>query len=203
MNILKDEKYQAILSSAREEFILKGFKDASMRDIAKRADVGLSNIYNYFENKDAIFKEILTPAVTCIIHLFDKNHAIQVISPKKLISGEQNNEMIQDYMNLVEKYNTEFRLLLFKSQGSSLENFRDLYTDHITETVVEYSNQLKTMYPQANTNISKFFIHTCASWLVSIIGEIVTHNLTQQEIADFFKEYVTYTAAGWKELIGM
>ena len=59
MRVLKDDKYKSILRAARKEFILRGFKDASMRTIAKDANVGLSNIYNYFKNKDEIFLEIV------------------------------------------------------------------------------------------------------------------------------------------------
>jgi AcrR family transcriptional regulator len=32
-----------------------------MRDIAKGASIGLSNIYNYFNSKDEIFRHIVAP----------------------------------------------------------------------------------------------------------------------------------------------
>ena len=55
MQIQKDNIRKKILEVARSEFIAKGFKDTSMRTIAKKGEVNLSNIYNYFSNKDEIF----------------------------------------------------------------------------------------------------------------------------------------------------
>ncbi|MDW8227936.1 MAG: TetR/AcrR family transcriptional regulator [Anaerolineales bacterium] len=50
---------QAILEAAYELFIEQGYTATSMRQIAKRADLALSGIYNHFHNKEAIFAELL------------------------------------------------------------------------------------------------------------------------------------------------
>lgn len=42
-----------ILRAAREEFMVNGFRDASLRTIARESGVAVSNIYNYFEHKAA------------------------------------------------------------------------------------------------------------------------------------------------------
>ena len=52
MQKLKNDIRKQVIIQAKKKFIAKGFKDASMRTIAKNAEVGLSNIYNYFKNKD-------------------------------------------------------------------------------------------------------------------------------------------------------
>lgn len=44
-----------ILICSKEEFLKKGFKDASLRNIAKNANVTTGAIYRYFKDKDAIF----------------------------------------------------------------------------------------------------------------------------------------------------
>lgn len=64
MQFKKEDIRQTIIDKAREEFLIKGFKDASLRTIAKDAGVGLSNIYNYFKNKDDLFCEVLAPTLT-------------------------------------------------------------------------------------------------------------------------------------------
>ena len=69
MKVLKDEIYESILSVARQEFLCKGYKETSMRNIAQKANVGLSNIYNYFKNKDEIYKTVVTPAKSHICKL--------------------------------------------------------------------------------------------------------------------------------------
>ena len=53
--ILKEELKEQILSAAKKEFLTKDFQNASIRNIAKSLSCSAGNIYNYFENKDALF----------------------------------------------------------------------------------------------------------------------------------------------------
>lgn len=51
---LKEEHRTAIIDSAKEEFLKKGYKDASMRSIANKAKMTVGNLYRYFKNKEDI-----------------------------------------------------------------------------------------------------------------------------------------------------
>ena len=53
------ERKAVIEDAARELFIKQGFHATSMRDISKRAKVSLGNLYNYYSNKEDIFKSII------------------------------------------------------------------------------------------------------------------------------------------------
>ena len=201
MRILKDNKYNAILNAAQNEFITKGFKDASMRDIAKHADVGLSNIYNYFKNKDEIFLAIVKPAKDDLFKFITLQHSEENFDSNKISPFGHREKDIEYYINLLAKYKDEFRLLLYHSQGSSMSNFREVLTDHITRVSHDYMTLEKKHYPDAN-EVSDFFIHVMSSWIVSILGEIVTHNLSRHSTDKFFKEYFRFGFVGWRELTG-
>lgn len=60
---LSDEVIQkrkdVIEDAARELFITQGFHATSMRDIARRAEVSLGNVYNYYPTKESIFESII------------------------------------------------------------------------------------------------------------------------------------------------
>ena len=51
MQYSKDDIQKEILKAAEKVFLENGFPKASMREIAQEAQVGLSNIYNYFKSK--------------------------------------------------------------------------------------------------------------------------------------------------------
>lgn len=53
------EKKGTIEDAARELFIKQGFHATSMRDISRRAEVSLGNLYNYYATKEAIFESII------------------------------------------------------------------------------------------------------------------------------------------------
>jgi len=202
MRILKDDTYKSILQAARDEFIRSGYKDTSMRAIAKRADVGLSNIYNYFKNKDEIFLAIVKPAKDEIFTFISQQHTEGNAKPERISTFHCHDEAIESYIRLIEKYKQELRLLLYHSEGSSVKDFRDTFTDHITQVSSNYMALVKKHYPQAN-DVSSFFMHALASWMVSILGEIITHDLNRRQIREFFREYFKYEIAGWCELTGI
>lgn len=45
--------------AAEDEFYKRGYRDASMRTIAKKDTTTLGNIYNYFENKKALLDAVI------------------------------------------------------------------------------------------------------------------------------------------------
>ena len=61
MQTLKSDIRNRILSAAKEQFVQRGYLKTSMREIADAVDVGVGNLYNYFENKDELFCVILRP----------------------------------------------------------------------------------------------------------------------------------------------
>ena len=73
MQVLKDDIRASIIKAASDEFYVKGYIGSSMRDIAKRAGVSLSNPYNYFPNKNELFSEVTTPMRNTITEIFNES----------------------------------------------------------------------------------------------------------------------------------
>lgn len=198
----KDDTYKSILSVAKEEFIKNGYRNTSMRTISKKSKIGLSNIYNYFRNKNEIYLEVLKPLISFIDTLYDAHNEMENISLDIFYSEEYQKESIKTMVSLVEDYRSELKLLLFHSYGSSLENFRDQYSDKYTEVSMDFLEKIKMVHPHVNTKVSPFFLHTLSSWMFTIIGEIVTHEeLTHQEIEDFMADYIAFGTSGWKTIL--
>lgn len=201
MQIQKDNIRKVILEVARKEFLEHGFKNTSMRVIAKKANVVLSNIYNYFKNKDEILQEVLHPLLSELYKILYSHNIEEHLNTNIFTSEEYQRKHINIYVEMILKFNNEFNLLLFKSHGSSLENFRDDYIDKHTKLGHEYLDKMKERYPQINANISEFFMHTMSSWWLNNIGEIVSHDLEHKEIEKFVSEYMEFATAGWKQIM--
>lgn len=56
---LSQEKRAQILAAARTEFLARGFKGASIEEIAHRAGIAKGTVYLYFESKEAVFHAVL------------------------------------------------------------------------------------------------------------------------------------------------
>lgn len=66
----KERRRLDILAAAEQCFIERGFHQASMQDIARKAGVSMGLLYRYFENKDALIESFATidqPAVIAAI----------------------------------------------------------------------------------------------------------------------------------------
>ncbi len=197
MQTQKEEVRKIIIEEAREEFIRRGFKDASMRTIAKKSRVGLSNIYNYFRNKDELFCEVLSPVLLAVDETMAEHGNAEYLSSDIFISEEYKRHNLNLFVNLIEKNRVGFKLFLFQASGSSLENFRDDFTDRYSQAGMQYLKEMKKQYP----HISEFFMHTASSWWLTIIGEIVSHDLNHEQITRFISEYIEFGVAGWKKIM--
>ena len=95
MRPLKDKTYKAILDAARGEFLLHGYKNASMRTIARRAGVGTSNLYNYFEGKDSIFRAIVTPVRNRLFSFIAEQHSKEHVSCSRIAPFGHDMEVVE------------------------------------------------------------------------------------------------------------
>ncbi|WP_321489873.1 TetR/AcrR family transcriptional regulator [uncultured Hyphomonas sp.] len=60
----KDERRQALLSAALDEFFEKGFAATRMDDVARRAHLSKGALYLYFDSKDALFQGLVESLAT-------------------------------------------------------------------------------------------------------------------------------------------
>ena len=61
--VLKENLRRDIIEAAKEEFLVYGYKDASMRRIAAKAHMTVGNLYRYFESKEDINMHIVVPTL--------------------------------------------------------------------------------------------------------------------------------------------
>lgn len=202
MQKAKDHIRYLLLETARAAFFEKGFKGISMREISKRSGVGLSNIYNYFPNKDSLFYEVLRPLFESIDGLLRRHSVLEDVSIDSLTSEEEQRKWAEESMKIVSSYRKELKLLFFYSNGSVYENFTEEWIMKTTDVGVEYMRKLRKNNSQEFNYISPFFIHFASSWWISMIKEVVQHDeLSKEETEQFVGEYIRFATGGWEKLI--
>lgn len=198
----KDDIRQLLLHTAREAFLRKGFKAVSMREISQKSGVGLSNIYNYFESKDELLEAVLKPF---FLH-FDKitgDNAYADLTPTELYTSElYRRHLFGRYLDIIERFRPEMKLLFFAAKGSRFENYRQTLIDKHTRLGLEYMRRMNEKYPCTNSCLSHFFIHIACMWWVGILEEVASHDeLTDSKMEQFISEYVRFGTAGWKAVM--
>lgn len=201
MQVKKDDISQKIIKEAKKIFLKKGFAKTSMREIAEKSHVGLSNIYNYYANKDEIFCVIVNPVIEEFNTILQMNNNMDKVDVDKQWLPEVAEQTSEEYSRIMIKHRDLLSLLLFKAGGSSLEKFKEQITDKATEITINYMKTMKNNYPELHWDFSPFFIHINAVHIFTLIEEIIMHNIADDEVKQIFMEYTNYHNNGWKDLI--
>lgn len=191
-----------ILRAAREEFIATGFRDASLRTIARESNVAVSNIYNYFQHKDSLFRAVLHPLLEALESILGSHNSEQNMDDYMFRPDQYREEILKEFVSLADKYRTDLKLLFIQSGGSSLEHFKEHIIEKQSRIGEEYIKIFKKKYPKANAHISPLFIRINAIGWVNFIIEITANdNLSMDEIEQAISDYISFGTAGWKELM--
>lgn len=180
---------ERILACAKEEFLEKGFSEASLRSIAAKADTTTGSIYSRYGGKEELFGEIVEPAAEYLIAMFTRTqenfHAMDVEEqPKKMERTVQNgmHEML-DY--IYENFET-FELLLDASYGTK-------YTYRYMEDM--------HMAKQTQNVITEDFVHIMTTALFESVFEVVRHKMTKEDAVRYIDMLSLYHYAGWDAIL--
>ena len=115
MNTEKESSRKEILKAAREEFLEKGYKGASLRSICKKAGVTTGAFYFQFENKEAVLKEILDPILAQFLLLMNQN--VKSEFEEEASSSDADEWMVE----MIWLHKAEFQILLTGTAGTPYE----------------------------------------------------------------------------------
>ena len=201
MQVLKEDIRGRILTVARQQFERKGYSKTSMREIAELSGVGVGNIYNYFTNKDELFREVVRPVLCALEAMLQEHHGIRGEDIMMMRSETYLKSCIDEYVSLIDKHRALMGILLFRAQGSSLERFRENYTDRSTELVKAWFASMQQKHPEINTAVSDFIIHLHTVWMFTMFEELIMHRVGIEDLEQIVTEYITFEVTGWRELM--
>ena len=202
VQIKKTALRQNILMAARKEFIQKGFRGASMRSIAMKAGCSLSNLYNYFNNKDDLFTKVLEPTLNEIKKALQAVKEIKLTEGEYITSLEEERKCHRIVIDYIENHRDDIKLILLKSSGSSIESFPEYLVEKYQEMFVNYLDYLKKNFPKKiERGISDFFIHTVSSAYLNIVVEFLTHDIPHDEMVKYMDEMTKYSYNGFIGLL--
>lgn len=136
MQTQKQTVKNKILKSALEEFIVMGYQNASMRNIATSSGITVGNIYSYFSGKDDLFDNVLEDTVD------DLNMLINLEIRNKSVSDNENIfDLAHKISEVFQKNRMQFLILMDKSEGSKYENIKsDLIKQASVRIIQESKN---------------------------------------------------------------
>lgn len=132
---------EKLLEVAKQEFLDKGYKGVSLRNIAKKCNLSTGAIYGNFSNKEELFNELIKQDLPKILKIFNIARTKTLSCNKKVVEilkkGEITNTVIDEAMEMY-KYmyeNRESFILLYSSKGTRYDKLvSDFTKDDINST---------------------------------------------------------------------
>ncbi len=195
---------ERILKVARDEFMVHGFRDASLRRISGEAGVAVSNVYNHFDNKDKLYVEVLQPVLEAWHTMYQEHSSeeeleLYINSPR----DEYAEHMSEEFMAFFLKYREDLKLLLNKSEGSSLENFGRSMEELTLSQMPQWISDFNSKCPNSNADgLSPLILRFGQQMLFTFISILVSDStLKEEDICRAMKQYTSFMTAGWNALL--
>lgn len=184
MQILKDEIKNKILQVAENIFYEKGFKETTTRSIASQVGISVSNLYLYYENKEAIFIGVIDDFYRDFINSLER---FFVHEDKDMNMSTSISTFIQ---KIIIKDQKKFVIITDKSQGTKYEGFKEqiigILNNHIKEQVNKDLVQDDSILHILSKNFIEGIIEIAKhykndKWLVNSINTLVTYHMKGME----------------------
>lgn len=194
-----------ILECARDEFMEKGFNDASMRTIAERAGYTTGMLYSRFADKDRLFRALVGEGAD---ELYDYFKGVQdefagFPAEKQIAEMHSYVDSKVDVMvDIIYRHFDAFRLIVTGSAGSSYQYYIDKMIEIETDNTERFIRLLKSAGVKVK-DIRADLNHMLASALFNGMFEVVAHALPKEDAVVYIKRLQEFFNAGWDKLLGL
>lgn len=185
MQILKESVRDKILTSAVRLFSRNGYRDTSMRMIAKDAGITAGNIYRYFDTKDQILDAVAMPLIEHVQGLID-NHAHEVSATDPDAPLIYHELIASSIVEIYGRYRQEYIILLRRAAGTAYENYHQTLVSSIANKMRYFCTQSHGPGPFKNPEIYEILAQNHVSAIIYVL-ETVDDPLRKQQI---IREYL-------------
>lgn len=197
------ETKEKLISSARAEFMEKGYAKASLRKICADAGVTTGALYFFFDNKEDLFRAIVESPLTTLINMMQEHFAEeeQMLSlPGVYEHQEGDHDKIAEMLihHLYQNYDT-FILLLTKSQGTAFEYSLERIVDMTEKRFAVSVEQLAAQ--RAKRPVDSYMIHWMAHMTIDAFIHLLTHEREEQAAMRQMKMIMNFIVKGFTEMI--
>lgn len=203
--------HNRILNSGKKIFKEQGFEKANLRAICKEAGVTTGAFYGHFEDKEALFSELVEPIVSQIRKYYAMYEDESFETYKKEVPlGKETIYKILDSkahgavkMVLYFFENKDaFELLVFGSYGTKYSNFLDELVE------IEDKNHIKILsmiYGEDGVGsvITDMGIHLINHAYYYALSEVAVHSKSREEVELNAKLISKFFNEGWGKIRGL
>ena len=195
---------ERIHRAAKAEFLEKGYKDASLRNIVKSVGMTTGAFYGYYKSKEELFEAIVSEHYEYILNRFIKAQqefaelpAVQQPEVMSDISGL----CMDDILHYAYEHLEECKLLLCCSEGTKFAEFIAEMVEIETNGTHAYQNVLRRL-GRPSPRIDPSLEHILITGMFHTFFELIIHEMPLKDAENYVREMRTFYTAGWMKIMG-
>lgn len=196
---------QNICAAGKKEFLAKGFRAASLRNIVKEAGVTTGAFYGYFKSKEELFDALVREAAEVFMEQFKgalRSFASLPPTQQQGQLGKISGECMMWMVDYMYDHLDTFKLLLCCAEGTKYENFIHSLVELETDATHRFIDVLTELGHEV-TPINSQLEHILVSGFFSGFFEIVVHDMEKENAVLYTQELREFYTAGWQKIMGL
>ena len=195
---------EKILTVAKQEFLEKGFMEASMRSIASKLGITATALYRHYRDKEAIFDALVAPA----FQVDGKEYAGRREELLTTMTQDSTDAMWSQetgrfslLVDHVYAHYDAYKLILCCSAGTKYENYiHDLAQQMQNDTF--YFMEVARKAGASVKEVDPVEFHLLVSAQYSAFFEIVHHDFSYEKAKHYANVLEDFFQPSWRKLLG-
>jgi TetR/AcrR family transcriptional regulator len=196
------ETREKFLEAGKKEFLEKGFKEASLRQICKNLGLTLGAFYGYFKSKEDLFDTIVSKPANDMLEYYVSYHKDYMEQEAKLQKDNMkdvSNDALSNMINFMYEYYKEFKLVFCCAIGTKYEFYLEEYIKVEVESTKQFLENMKNNH-YFEVDIDEQLCHILVSMLFEGIVEIFEHDMDYEYAIKYVDKLRIFYTAGWMKL---
>lgn len=194
-----------ILEAGKKEFLTYGYEKASLRRIAKEANVTTGAIYGYFPGKEALFDALTGDVSETLVEMYVKMHTDFAALPPR----EQPDQLdwvtehqVPWMVNYIYDHFDVFKLLLCCGFPGARESFFDRLASVEEQSCLDFMKAMKSLGHQV-PEMNDTLIHILCRSFFHQLQEFVSHDVPREQALSCALVLSRFQHAGWIRIMGL
>lgn len=187
---------------AYDEFMAKGFRKASLRQIVKKAGVTTGAFYGYYDSKEELFADLIDDHVERIMTIMDNNiskHIVRAEYDNIFSVSEEEMEEIKQALREIYKHRGVMKIIVSSAEGTKYGNFLERVASQRVSYYCGYDDD--ALYTKSH-HMNRHLLYHIILEMYYAFCELSMFDLTDNEFAENALGLWNFYAIGCAYLAG-
>lgn len=190
--------------AAKAEFLEKGYKDASLRNIVKSVGMTTGAFYGYYQSKEELFEAIVGEHYEYIRNRFIKaqqEFAELPAAQQPEVMSDISGICMYDILYYAYEHLEECKLILCCSEGTKFAGLIDEMVEIEVDGTHAYQDVLRQL-GRPSPHIDSSLEHILITGMFHTFFELIIHEMPLKDAENYVREMRTFYTAGWIKIMG-